>query len=330
MEALADRLSHVRSQVAEALGAVHEGCLLHSADDAELVEAVALAGDIARLVEAVLIDGVAELAHRSGGHDVSERLTTRQGCHNLNELVRRLTLCSSQTAARLERAQRAVAPAWDPLIDEERSALLPALRDAMHDGFVGVDAALAVSGPLLEMRDRVAFDRVLLADDVLSAHARGTGPDNAPPVDADLLRMYAQVWATALDEDGAEPRERDNAFRRGITLGRVRDGVIPVRGGLLPDVAAQFQQIITATSGPHAQGVRFDDPDAADLDDGVRILDDRTTAQRAHDALALALSVAARSGELPTIGGAAPTASFVRPARRRMSYPRVRRARRVV
>ena len=37
------------------------------------------------------------------------------------------------------------------------------------------------------------------------------------------------------------------------------------------------------------------------------ILDDRTRPQRLHDALALALGVAARSGDLPTIGGAAPT-----------------------
>ena len=33
----------------------------------------------------------------------------------------------------------------------------------------------------------------------------------------------------------------------------------------------------------------------------------RTRAQKQHDALATALSVAARSGELPTLGGAAPT-----------------------
>jgi hypothetical protein len=79
---------------------------------------------------------------------------------------------------------------------------------------------------------------------------------------------------------------------------------------VLPDVAAQLQLIENAPNGTHARAVRFDDPDTAPddpADDGVGILDGRTPAQRMHDALALALSVAARSGELPTVGGAAPT-----------------------
>ena len=102
---------------------------------------------------------------------------------------------------------------------------------------------LAVAGPLLEMDRRVARDQVLLADEVIAAHARGEGPDAEPPACADVLRVHAQVWATALDQDGAEPHERDIARRRGLTLGRARNGVIPVRGDLLPDVAAQLQRI---------------------------------------------------------------------------------------
>ena len=68
---------------------------------------------------------------------------------------------------------------------------------------------------------------------------------------------------------------------------------------------------------PAPAGVQFtgdesdDEPnDQTEDDEGARfaaILDDRTRPQRLHDALALALGVAARSGDLPTIGGAAPT-----------------------
>jgi len=60
--------------------------------------------------------------------------------------------------------------------------------------------------------------------------------------------------------------------------------------------------------------VRFDDPDRIDSSDGDEadardgaLLDDRSQPQRQHDALAMALSVAAASRDLPTIGGAAPT-----------------------
>ena len=113
----------------------------------------------------------------------------------------------------------------------------------MLDGEVGVDGILGVAGPLLAMRDRVPRDQVLLADEILAAQARGEGPDAAPPASADLLRLQAQVWAVALDQDGAEPAERDMAFRRGVTLGRARNGIIPIHGGLMPEVAAQLQRI---------------------------------------------------------------------------------------
>ncbi|MET0734585.1 MAG: DUF222 domain-containing protein [Microbacterium sp.] len=305
MTLVLDTLEELSATARTTIGDVLDASQLHRSSDDALVAAIAVAGDIARLVEAVLVEGVAELAERSRMRATDERLTTRMGCHSLNELIQRLTRCSSQTAARLARAQGAVAPTWDPLTDDERPARLPALRDAMLSGVVGIDGILAVAGPLLDIRDRVAIQDVLLADDVLAAQARGEGPDAAPPAAADVLRMHAQVWATALDQDGAEPRERDIALRRGITLGHVRNGVIPISGGLLPDVAAQFVRIVDATS---SGGVRFDDRDAeTDLDtrDG-RLLDDRTRPQRLHDAFALALSVAARSGDLPTIGGAAP------------------------
>ena len=102
-----------------------------------------------------------------------------------------------------------------------------------------------------------------------------------------MLRVHAQVWATALDQDGAEPRERDIAFRRGVTLGRARNGVIPIRGDLLPDVAAQFQRIFDATY-LHSSSVQFagdglvpdDAPDRRRRARMGGILDDRTGPQR--------------------------------------------------
>ena len=134
MESPIEPLADLRTQVAEAVRGVSDGHLLHHASDAELAAAIVLAGDIARLVEGVLIDGVAELAERSSSRATDERLTTRLGCHNLNELIQRLTRCSAQTAARLERAQRAVAPTWDMLTGEERPARLPALRGPCSRG----------------------------------------------------------------------------------------------------------------------------------------------------------------------------------------------------
>ena len=184
----------------------------------------------------------------------------------------------------------------------------PRCAEALVDGEVGLDGLLAVAGPLAGLGDRVGRELVLTADAVLAAEARGEGPDAAPPACADLLRVQAQVWATALDQDGAEPREATQLRMRFVRLGRPRaDGLVPVEGLLLPEVAAQWQRINDAVCSPRV------DPDAPvqfrptnDYHPAVPT-ETRTRAQQQHDALATALFVAASSELLPTIGGAAPT-----------------------
>ena len=91
---------------------------------------------------------------------------------------------------------------------------------------------------------------------------------------------------------------------RGFGFGRPRDGIIPVRGGLLPDVAAKFQAVFDACMSPRT-GPAFmsaEELAARDLVD-----DPRSRDQQRHDILAGVIDMAARSGTLPTIGGAAPT-----------------------
>src|SRR5690606_22277255 len=114
------------------------------------------------------------------------------------------------------------------------------------------------------------------------------------------------MWAAALDQDGAEPRERIAMRKRSLRLGAPDAYGVPVRGHLLHEVAAQLQLITDAQLSPR---VAFDDPGGADAADAgpVPLPDPRTRVQKQHDALAMALSVAASSGLLPTIGGAAPT-----------------------
>ena len=179
----------------------------------------------------------------------------------------------------------------------------------MCEGLVGVDGLVAVAGPLLSAGSRIPREALLAADAALAAEARGEGPDAAPPMGADLLRVQAQAWSIALDQDGAEPRERMTAHKRSFTLGAPTDWGVPCRGNLMPEVAAQLQMIFDAHSNPAYHGVRFaeDAPADGEPDDAMIPRDTRTRAQQQHDALASALSVAASSGLLPTIGGAAPT-----------------------
>ena len=209
-----------------------------------------LAGELARLADALLIESTGEIVRRSQSVERDLRLTSRMGCHDVSELVQRLTRLAPASAARLQRAAKSVT------VDESMSGealppILPAMRAALTDGEVGLDGLLAVAGPLAGLGDRVGREMVLTADAVLAAEARGEGPDAAPPACADLLRLQAQVWATALDQDGAEPRESTQLRLRSARLGRPRaDGLTPFEALLLPEVAAQLRQIDDAVCSP--------------------------------------------------------------------------------
>ena len=304
MEALLDHLEgaieQARAVVIDTLG---EGQILAASDD-QVVRALTLAAELQRLTDAVLVESVGEVVRRSAGPDRDLRLTARRGCHDVSELVQRATRMGPASAARLQRGAKGVA-LGESLSGGALPALLPAMRSALLEGEVGIDGLIAVTGPLEAMSQRVPLESLRVADAVLAAEASGTGPDGAPPVCADLLRVQAQAWAAALDQDGAEPKEEQAMRMRGVTLGVARDGVVPLRGVLLPEVAAQFQRICDAIGSPRVgEGVSFRPEGEGDSGCGD---DPRTSAQKRHDALATALSVAASSEQLPTIGGAAPT-----------------------
>lgn len=274
-----------------------------------LVAVLAATGRVQRLVEAVQIEIVGEIDHRNTSPVGEGRLVDRLGCHNVSELVQRATRVSPTTAGRLAKVAAAIRQPVSVTTGEVLPPVLPALRGAVRDGVVGLDGALAIAGPLVATGSRASRDELLAADGILAAGARGEGPDAAPPACADLLRVQAQVWAMALDPDGAEPRERRAMHARAFMLGTATERGVPVRGVLLPEVAAQFQRIADAVMNPRVDsdrvpGVRFAD-DAAEA--APAPVDTRTRAQKQHDVLATALGVAASSELLPTIGGAAPT-----------------------
>ncbi|PZU38129.1 MAG: HNH endonuclease [Microbacterium sp.] len=303
LEHLQEVIEPVRDRVRSALG---EGGVLHASDD-QIMRALALAAELQRVTDAVLVEATGEVARRSVQRDRELRMTSRYGCHDVSELVQRTTRLAPATVGRLQRGAKPVrvreAFNGDPL-----PPLLPAIRATLMDGTIGLDGLLAVAGPLDAMSDRVPLDDVRMADAVLAAEARGEGPAAAPPATADQLRVQAQVWCAALDQDGAEPREARALRLRGLTLGRTTDGVVPIRGAMLPEIAAQLQFAFDAITSPRVRdgegSVMFRPSDEITPDDGT---DGRTRAQKMHDALATVLTVAASSRLLPTIGGAAPT-----------------------
>ncbi|WP_164233747.1 HNH endonuclease signature motif containing protein [Microbacterium hydrocarbonoxydans] len=355
MNSPADTIAQVASDLRELLSA-DTVAGLSDADRAALLVGL---GEVSRLADAGIVEAVAT-ADVEFGH--------RFGCRGMNELLRRATLVDAPTAGRIVRAADAVARDVSLVSGERKPARWPAMREALLDGAVGVTGLLAAVGPLEAARDRISLEERLWADANLAAFARG---ENLPDVDADGaeadsagasvsadvedvadadadgdapgpgprasaedLKMFASALAVGLDPDGAEPSDLEAQSRRCFTVGRLRNGVHPVRGNLTPEVAAAWQLIADAYNNPKvggapAPGVRFEpasdddgtDPDGYGADGGEgtgagedrfntdprNLIDARTPGQKRHDALAAAVGIAARHDDMPTLGGAAPT-----------------------
>jgi len=372
MRSLVQELEGVDRLLAEAMGSGD----LRGRGDAELLDVIRVLGRVLRRVDGA----VAAVTERIVGRDQCERdgrLSSRAGCRDAAEVLRRTLLVDGPTARRYVAAAGAVHRETDLTSGGMLPGKFPELAAALADGVLSVSGFLACTTPLLKSPRIGAADR-WAADAVLARFATGLpldGTDDAPaaeggrverapaPTTDELAALAAHIVAR-LDPDGAEPSDRAGKRRRHFTIGKLRDGSVPVRGELLPEVAAQLQKLIDALMNPKAEDkasgstVRFRPTDAdgdgergagesnADTDrdsdsgtdfaakyssdstehgavvasdraDGlephkakappVEWADLRTHAQKRHDAFATVLMVAAASGGMPTLGGAAPT-----------------------
>ena len=205
--------------------------------------------------------------------------------------------------------------------------VLPAEFDAVRAGLVcgrlGIDSARTITRILSQAKRGAPTDtysRFVPAEHELVCAAIGVpvepGAVAEPPVPPSITEIHAHTWAAYLNPDGAEPTEKEFASR-GFWFQPARNGMIPC-GGL---ARARGRRC-------HAGGVHVDDEPAPVAEvpdrrgprrarnstaeqagglDPVQLKDPRTRSQRQHDAVATVFDIAARSGELPTLGGAAPT-----------------------
>ncbi|HEY9306407.1 MAG TPA: DUF222 domain-containing protein [Microbacterium sp.] len=312
MTNLADALTELGDALARVSAAALADGGLRGCDDADVLGALATAGRIRRSAEAVMVEAVAVIVDRDRGVGHADRVTTRHGCRNISELVQRATRVSGRTASDMIAAAGAVQQAVALSTGEVLPAEFPGLRAALSGGQVGIDGVIAATGAFRGCQ--IGRAGMLAADTELAAAACGEGVDAAPPASADELRALAQVWAAYLDQDGAEPDDTRALRKRGITVGRRGgDGLVPLRGLLLPEVAAQLRLGLDSVLNPRGDGAPAPGPcfvDDADRDPSepmASAADLRSHTQKLHDAFAVLLTAAAASGELPMLGGAAPT-----------------------
>jgi|GEM_PF-4587617 len=308
------------------------GCLT----DEDLVTALRAAEALGRRIDGLRAHLAAEAAERSRRELGAGGLARRLGCRTHVELVQRVTGAAAATVNRRVRLGQAIRPARR-LSGETGPAQFPAVAAAVAAATLGTDAALAVVDALRPTLRVAGAADVAAAEQAIVAEAACPAPGAPPALDADSVRLQGQVWATVLDPDGAEPREADMQ-RRGLWLLAPRHGLIPVRGNLLPDVAAALRTYADACTSPRtadlpspgtpaerpSPGVTAEHvpPDerqdrATALPDGGResladghpahLPETRSKAHQMHDVLASVLGVAARVADAPSLAGNAPT-----------------------
>jgi hypothetical protein len=233
------------------LGAVRQAERTLSATalaDDDLLTMLAAAARVIRFAEAVLADGVGEVRQRSAQPERADRVTTTFGCGDVNELMRRTTRASRQRVAEWERAGRSIHRHRSLSSGELLPTEYPALRDALCDGEVGAEAVTMIARAL-DRAHGATRDGRLAADTELAASARGDR--TSPATSADDLRMQAEVWVTFLDQDGKAPDAAEDTLpmrRRDVHVGRVRNGVVPIRGSCSPKSPHSSNCCATASS----------------------------------------------------------------------------------
>ena len=311
---------------------------------AELVSALRAAGSVRRRLDAMITTLTGQMVDRDA-RAASERMSAVVGCRDVTELLRRALRTDVGTARQFARAARVTHREMLLSSGEHAAARYEQLGRALRDGVLSVTGLLAAVGPVERAGNRISVEERVVVDGLLATTARGEDLRDeqgrpGPVPSTDELGEYARAVMLAVDPDGAEPDDAKADRNRGFWVGRLRDGVHPVGGGLLPEVAGQLQRLFDALNNPAATGspdlgsgtastdgvssdgaghapnpggVFFEsDSDSADEDpdtvDGLPVpADARTRAQRDHDNLAMILTTAAASGGLPDLGGAAPT-----------------------
>ncbi len=159
-----------------------------------------------------------------------------------------------------------------------------ATATALAAGEINTGQVAVISETLGHLPAAIAAEAAGPAEEFLLHAARHKEPG--------ALRRTAQLLLARLDQDGLEPKEELQQRRRGLTLHHCGDR-IKVTGELTGEVAAIWEAVFDSLAAP--QPVKVDGKTVTE--------DDRSPAQRRHDAFGEAGTRLMSSGSLPVTGG---------------------------
>jgi hypothetical protein len=291
---------------------------------------------LGRGVEAILSAASAEVAVRSDPVRGSDGLAARLNFARPSHLIETVAGVSAATASWLmrvgSRTSSRSSDAGLPL-----PPLFPAVGEALKAGLIGVETAEVITRELNLAAPRANVEDLAVAERMLVGQATGEHTETGLAMPPDLIAIQARQWRDRLDQDGIEPRVEKAFQNRDFWVSRTAtNGLVKFGGQVTVDVGAKlhalFDSILTPRSAP-----RFlaEQEDAAQVDsedatgaagetgatsapatteftkprrtDSPAPRENRTPGQIRADVFAAMIDSLARSADVPTVSGAAPT-----------------------
>ncbi|MGB3732120.1 DUF222 domain-containing protein [Microbacterium sp.] len=319
LESIARQLADVRAGELSVAG-------ITQLDPAGQIDVLRCIGRLQRLLDGITVDVVDDIESEDAKRERANRVTARAGCRSTSELLQRLLLIDAPAARRYSAAADAAHEDIALVSGERLPGDFPALSAALRAGEMSLAGYLACVTPLRRAQSRITPEDLAMADALLARAATGRelsdpdpdsgseDDDRAPqPTVSELAGLTAHVLLR-IDPDGACPADGAGERSRTFAIGRLRDGAVPVRGVLLPEVAAMLQRLMDAYNNPRVQFAPSSEDGlldiGADADADAPPLstaDARTPGQKRHDAFAAIVGSVAAAEGAPQLGGAAPT-----------------------
>ena len=273
---------------------------LPDASDEQLCIVLAQSESLARSLAAIQVAAAAELANRSRRELGTGGLAQKHGCATPAAFLEGIARISGAEANRRIHLGSALRRS-STITGEPLAPRFPVLAASVAAGKVGPESATIIVRTLDEVRRVASPDDLDVAEAGLVRHAANHR--------VQYVSDLAMVVRDRLDPDGVLPREQETKMRRGVQLGRERNGIVPIRGGLAPTSAALVQALFNEVNAPGAQPRFLSDDDRRDgtvtsVDENgtetVVVRDVRTRDQRQHDALEGIIKAGVRNTGLET------------------------------
>jgi hypothetical protein len=217
--------------------------------DVDLVAVLAAEESVARFLGASQALTSGEVADRSRYELGAEGLSMRYSQRKPIDFIEQTTRVSKAEASRRVRIGSAIRPRQS-LLGEELPPERPIVAEAMIDGLLGIDTAATILYSLKQ-----------------AAHGCEATPENMDAAElalaklgttdsADMVADIGRVWRDALDPDGIEPRYEEIRERRGVFIGRERNGIKKFTINAGPTLSAELDAVFLDSMDPKV-GPRF-------------------------------------------------------------------------